>query len=994
MKKLFLLLLITHTIQILSQQYNFKNYTTNDGLPSTEVYHVLQDSKGFVWFATDNGVSRFDGYEFKNFSVENGLPSNTIFEIYEDFEGKLWFISNSAQLSYYRNDSIYLYSYNMELNNCFKFTPLPVKRGFYIDSLKNIYWSDRYNNIIKISDSGKVTRDLNKTSMLLFNDHVFVNDNHLRRDTITIRHENKTYSPPINQNDIGHWRKYKIALKQEDNIFYAVSNRIYKISNNFSSADYIHVKGDILWLSYQDKILWIGTSQGLLGYENGNIFDQPKYTMFEDMNVTSILIDREHSVWITTRNNGVLLIQDINTEIVKPANNSGISSIAEGFNGIIFGQNNGAIGELVNRKHKYFPEFDLDEPTLINTTVSSISKSKKIVGTKGYSFIISGKIEKEKYVNSYRIEEIEKGSGFVFSKKSIIDSAGRIWLSGLVVVHQAEIKNDGIKLLDKTVSRNEIIYDILEYSEEELLLACKDGIWLANHKKNTFSRYGANYPELNTRISAIEWDNNKNLLIGTKERGLFIKKTDTLLHFNSEHGILNNNITSISQPNASGFWVGTKGGGLYRFLSKSEEYDIQVFLPAHGMLTNEINDIYVDDSAVFIATNQGLNIINHKNFNPNLTSPPIFIDKLTINNQITRIAHNYTLDYDENSFNITLTGLAYKLHGNIAYKYRLYDGKSDSSWIETNNRNIQLSYIPPGNYLFQAKTINENGIQSENPVEINFTIRPPYWKTWWFTTFIILSIILIVAAIFRIMYRIRLKEINKRNALEKEFIENKNKLQQEIEKFRQQALSQQMNPHFIFNSLNSIQYFIYQNEKTLSNKYLTKFSRLIRLILDNSQHTTIPIQDEFEALTLYLELEDMRLKGKLNFEITIEDSINTEFYRIPPLLIQPYVENSIWHGLVNKPDDGKVSIILKDEDSHFKCIVEDDGIGREKAREIQQRKNKTYKSLGTKITKRRLELFADNSYERIDVKYIDLKKDSESSGTRVEIIIPKITESL
>jgi tetratricopeptide (TPR) repeat protein len=205
-------------------------------------------------------------------------------------------------------------------------------------------------------------------------------------------------------------------------------------------------------------------------------------------------------------------------------------------------------------------------------------------------------------------------------------------------------------------------------------------------------------------------------------------------------------------------------------------------------------------------------------------------------------------------------------------------------------------------------------------------------------------------------------------------------------------LRQQMNPHFIFNTLNSIQYYMYQHDKIATNNYLTKFSRLIRKILENSQHTLVPVKDELDVIQLYLELETLRFKEKFTYEIIIDEEIDTLTYKIPTMLIQPYVENAVCHGLINKPDQGLLTIGMQLCNRHICCTIEDNGIGRKAAMALKMQKDTPHNSLGTKITESRINI--TNALYGTDLKVIftDLK-DSENNarGTRVELQLPLMT---
>jgi sensor histidine kinase YesM len=226
-------------------------------------------------------------------------------------------------------------------------------------------------------------------------------------------------------------------------------------------------------------------------------------------------------------------------------------------------------------------------------------------------------------------------------------------------------------------------------------------------------------------------------------------------------------------------------------------------------------------------------------------------------------------------------------------------------------------------------------------------------------------------------------------------LKNKRRLSEmnsKISELTQANLRQQMNPHFIFNTLNSIQYYMYQHDKLATNNYLTKFSSLMRKVLDNSQHTSVPLSDELSALNLYLELESIRFKDKFDFRITIDDEIDPIMHKVPTMLIQPYVENSISHGLIPKEGKGFVSIDLKLNGNCILCTIEDNGIGREASMERNLKKEGNHNSLGTRISKSRLDLVNELYGTGLQTVYSDLSDENgQPAGTRVEIHIPLIS---
>ena len=313
----------------------------------------------------------------------------------------------------------------------------------------------------------------------------------------------------------------------------------------------------------------------------------------------------------------------------------------------------------------------------------------------------------------------------------------------------------------------------------------------------------------------------------------------------------------------------------------------------------------------------------------------------------------------------------YKSLGNseeTAKYYELYSDLNDSIYnIETNSKiNELIKKFESENKQKEIELLKKDSLLKQEDIEkqkiIIYTV--------------LLFILFILLATFFIFYYLRNKNAKTRIRLENE-----------LNNYMQKALSQQMNPHFIFNTLNSIQYYILQNDNLSSNKYLTKFARLMRLTLDNSQHNTIPVKDEIAALNLYLELESLRFEGKFEYNINVDSEI--EDFQIPTLLIQPFVENAIWHGLMHKDGKGQIDVNLKIVNNQVFCTIEDNGIGRKKAKEIKENKSKTHKSLGSKITENRLKLINSLFGAQMKIQYLDLYDEHGNAiGTKVEIVIP------
>ncbi len=355
----------------------------------------------------------------------------------------------------------------------------------------------------------------------------------------------------------------------------------------------------------------------------------------------------------------------------------------------------------------------------------------------------------------------------------------------------------------------------------------------------------------------------------------------------------------------------------------------------------------------------------------------VYNKKKNYNKAINNYRKSIELSLDLNLFNVSMKNHKdlsemYKIIGknDISLKhFKQYTILKDSLSNEENSKQISL---------IQAKYESEKKEREIVLLNKDKELSESKIKQQRILIYIFILIVTVLAVSFLLVF-LYLKN--------KEY-RTKNKLKEELNMYMQKALRQQMNPHFIFNTLTSIQYFILQNNIVESNKYLSKFAKLMRLTLDNSQHNTISIEEELESLKLYLELESLRFETKFDFEIN-KKNIEINDYQIPTLLIQPFVENAIWHGLMTKKEKGKILIEISKNNNIIVCKIEDNGIGRKKANEIKNKKNKTHQSLGTKITKARLDLINSLYDSDMNIIYTDLYDGNGNAiGTKVEIYIP------
>ena len=337
------------------------------------------------------------------------------------------------------------------------------------------------------------------------------------------------------------------------------------------------------------------------------------------------------------------------------------------------------------------------------------------------------------------------------------------------------------------------------------------------------------------------------------------------------------------------------------------------------------------------------------------------------------------LPHRQNHLSFEFIGINHKNPEKVKYSWRLEP--YEENWTPlTRKTEATYSNLKPGAYTFFVKACNEDGICNEKPQAFPFIIRPPYWQKLWFQILVVGLVALLIGFIFQW----RIGQIKKKN----EAARKKAEMDRNMIELEQKALRLQMNPHFIFNALNSIKGCMAMDDTAAARKYLVKFARLMRLILDNSRTPYISIETEVQTLALYLEIEKLSKSDGFEFEIEVDPELDKEGMGIPPMLVQPFVENAILHG-VAPIRDGKIKVSFLPEEGQIKCVVEDNGVGREKAAELQSSLGKEHKSTATTVTEERLALLEPGKGTDYRIHFEDLKDETgEPTGTRVELYMP------
>ena len=479
---------------------------------------------------------------------------------------------------------------------------------------------------------------------------------------------------------------------------------------------------------------------------------------------------------------------------------------------------------------------------------------------------------------------------------------------------------------------------------------------------------------LTGRINDIDETQDSVLVLATYGKGLLFYKNGRIIAHLTEKDGLSNNICKRIFIHKDAIFVATAKGATGIIYSNGQVKSLKKFTTTDCLLSNNINDVYADDSVICFATSEGLSVLNRKHWPAPLETPPLNITEITCKGKRIDIKSADKFDHDQNSFQFNFIGISYKSPGDVNYQYRLTD---EQKWTETKNTSIDIANIPASRYHFQVRARISDGPWS-GVKSFYFTIIPPFWRSYWFLAFCTLCFIAFVILFAWLILRSR-----RRKDLEK--IQAK----EQIAMLEQQALQAMMNPHFIFNVMNSIQHFINSNEKHEANLYLADFARLIRMNLDMSTKKYISLEEEIAYLELYMSLENVRFENRLTYEIHVDADVDRDETMLPAMLLQPFIENAIWHGIMPKQDNGHIEIhITKQKDAQLKIRIIDNGIGMPRTQLDTTAGIKTHSSKGMKLTRQRLDLVGGISTHKHELTIQDAFPGQENRGTKIEFLLP------
>lgn len=952
-----ILFFIFSLYSLLAQTPHSLRLNQTNGLPSNAVYDILQDSKGFIWFATDAGLIRYDGDEYKPFysKKQTSLGGSSIREDkmgriwYENFDGYLYYVENDSLQALNQNKPIAYLPISLTENHLFVMQNEGID-VFDVETLKHLQTIKVGTNVLIVENCISSHQDF----FAIIDDVIYKIDKNFQitKSEYFVRKSEDLKQVFYHQNRIyvlGRYNKLKTLWVFDTQLNFLAELSIPEIKTSINYAHFI------------ENDLWIHTPQGTFQYTlKPNFHFERVY--FQDKSISAVLKDRQNNFWFSTTNQGVLLVADLE-HLFFPLDNYlpyRIASVGDGY--LVASKK----GELLHYDQN-FKQKKIIKPLTDNTEIYFLhydTLSKNIFySSKGFTFLPKQDFSKKQFYelaikDIVRIDEkyfAFAASGFCGLISFDDNYSGSVWDKNTIYTQIAPYAI--IEIIKK--SRGKAV----AYNTTENIIYFATNIGLFRVDRHQVEEL--TFENKSFYASRLFFANKRLYALSTKGNFYLIENEKRLYQLNYLFGAKENEIRQAKKFGDYIYIITNKGLFVLNTLNQ------KIRIIDANINAIEINDFTVSQNYIMLLSNEGITRISLLENKKDKVSPKLQIRSFTAANLARKFEEKIVLNYNENDINIAFSVLDFSAtHLNKLY-YRLNKGV----WKELSERQLRFEALQAGSYFLEFKINDEL-----SPRHMHFIIQSPFWKTAWFWILIAIASSLLG---YR-YYRWQIRKLKKQN----EILQEKIILEQQLNKSVLTSIKSQMNPHFFYNALNTIQAYIFTNDKIKANSYLAKFSKLTRLVLEHSERESISLSEEIETLQLYLELEKMRFKDNFYYQIQTEKVSNQDGIELPPMIIQPYIENAIKHGLLHKEEDRNLDIIFEENGKELSVIIEDNGIGRKRSQELNQIKSEKHKSFATQANEKRLEILNRTTHKKLGVAIIDKYEGDLPTGTKVILTIP------
>jgi len=946
MKQVLAILFLLNNFCI-GQELYYEQFTETDGLPSMMTYEMVQDSHGVLWVGTENGLVSFDGEDFQTYTHPQ-LIDNDIIEIALDKNGRVYFLNLSDQFGYVEEDVVYIIN---------------------IDSLDN-----KVSNIV-ITDKGCYVKSRNFYEFSQIDKERF---SFKKTDVNCFFKKNNQYQEGIITKSKKKYERIKSESYDFEFEYYSQKNYGKSKDNRYfyygSFYEFIEVDTAVNYLIGKDNFLRYTKSYGksFLIYNKGvRLYDSKTskiHSLLKSKSINTVFVDKERNIWLSTRNEGIIKIPHIDFQLSSKfkgySNNYGINDFVQDDNGNIYlGTTTGQI--LVYSKNETLIKEISSSPLLKAVSLKKYGEYVYGISDKALIAIHQETLEYEIFVNEQMALK-----NFIIEKDTFyIGARDGIYKSKLEDFPNVEVVDVEAHILD-SYWVNDMHFDD---SSQSLYAATSTGLFKIDSSGASRPIFIEGKKEYN--VSSILEGKQNSIWIGTRSAGAIKIRNDTMVEkYNVSNGLVSNNVNSLAISDNKLIVSTVNGVGIKDILGNEK----RTINELGGVIPKDIFHCDMIDDDYWLSSNSGLSIIKKDQLKYFRKAGPILsIKNIYANGDKIKLEDEIEFSHTVSNIQINLRNVSHQNGNYKSIKFRILP--SDTSWQYSKEPVIRFQSLKYGSYNIEA--IGLNSLSEEgNKISLSFTISPPWWQTTWAW---VAGFIFAIFAI-QLIIKYRTQRIRKEEATKRDYLT-------QINHIKDQALQLQMNPHFIFNSLNAIQNFIGTDEEEMTMNYLARFARLIRLIFEHSKGNTITLEEELEFMNLYLDLEKLRFKEKVKIHVNVDSEIQKakDLINVPPLLIQPIVENSFKHGLFHKKGDGNLYITYDLEESILNITIEDDGIGREESGKISQQNSEKQVSSGIKTTIERIDLLnfgKDKSLNSVQVEDL-FDEYGNASGTKTTLIL-------
>lgn len=845
----------------------FINYTLKEGLPSNRVYRLTQDNEGFIWAITDKGMAKFNGREFKVFNTRNGLPTNDIWDIRIDNKNRVWFFSKASLLGYIENESVHTFP------NCqSEVVMFPAS-------------TNRYGDTLVFGNTGDwfyLEKDCwKKMSLADLEQYDKYSFKTLHQKAVQLA-KNEAFQ-----------KKTNLRFRNQDSIMVMLYNEGFSVINiptgQISQSEfkqYASISNPNFLRNH-----YVNNQIQITGFDFVGILDD-SYEMEEvikiptDLKAYFSMVDKTGNVWCATFSRGIFMLPQMRRQATYALAHQKVDQIKNVDNRIIANVYNKGFYEY-DSLQKVFRPFIVDKSFVFNAVYIDSLKS----------VFFSSEMKS--------IQIIDEGG-----KKREVDRSNKTAGVRSLVYHKGFLygnMSNGIIQIDPITFKKSRLYeqygvmDLLVFNGS-LFLATSDG--LKSLTKDSINSVDIGGGLSKKPVLSLAKVADSLLLVNTDGYGTYLTnlKTAKLLSnsefLSVESAYVNKNVIWLASE--KGILKYEKTGNEYKYMGILNEND--------GLPSKKVNSVIEVGNDLLVSTDDGVVILPIAlEKKPQLLK--VYIKKAQFNQMDMSVVEPSVRYTTNNSVDFSISAIDFSANqGELKYSYRLLP--LQKKWTQTTAMSLNFSSLPPNDYTLELKV-------GDLANTTHFTILPLWWQRplakgiFYLVGFLVAGLIL---------YYFRNREISKKTA--------KLTAQKKMAEYELYALRAQMNPHFVFNSLAAIQYYINENDFETSEKYLVKFSKLIRQFFELSKEGEIPLETEIKLLKNYLDIEKLRFKEKLNYQVKIDPALDLQKTTIPSMLLQPIVENAVNHGIFNKEKNGRIDLnFSKKDEKEFLVEIVDNGVG-------------------------------------------------------------------